>query len=140
MKRLLFLLVALAGCDGREEVPTEEVVPTDEVIDGVSLSDDVVPIISTECGFCHTRQDPPNPAATLNGVYYETAQDLLDKVGGPIVAGSATDSRLIDILRQDLAVGSGPTLMPPPPSGRPPVGEADIAIVAEWIDQGAEDD
>lgn len=105
----------------------------------VSLSTQVVPIVQAQCGHCHTRNNSPAPKAVENQAYFETKADLLQRIGTAIVAGDAAQSPLIKIMRQELAVGDGPTLMPPPASNRPKMPDSEVAIVAAWIDQGAKD-
>ena len=95
-----------------------------------------MPLILESCGGCHKRMGTPFPTAVANEVYYEDEEDLLGLVGSFIIAGDAANSGLVAILTQDLAVGQGPTLMPPPDlSG--PMDENQVAIVKAWIDQGA---
>jgi len=104
-----------------------------------SLSRDVVPIMSSNCGFCHKRGSTPYPAAVANDVYWQTAADVTDRIGTLIIAGSSVTSPLISVLKQEASVGVGPTLMPPPSSSRPPMSADNIAVVATWIDEGAND-
>jgi hypothetical protein len=97
-----------------------------------------MPIIDQTCGGCHTRTDAPFPPAVANGVYYDDADDLMALVGTFIIAGDAAGSGFVAILTQDLPVGQGPTLMPPPDMADAMVDEA-IEIVRAWIDEGAQD-
>lgn len=103
----------------------------------VSLGKTVLPIIQKECGSCHKRGG--NAKAIVNGVYYETKEDLTGKIGKAIIAGDSAKSPLILVMKQEKAVGAGPTLMPPPASGLSKPSDADIATVSSWIDQGAKD-
>ena len=105
---------------------------------GTSLRQEVMPIIDQTCGGCHTRTDAPFPPAVANDVYYDDADDLMALVGTFIIAGDAAGSGFVAILTQDLPVGQGPTLMPPPDMADAMVDEA-IEIVRAWIDEGAQD-
>lgn len=152
MNRYLALGAALMviGCTGdgtTDKTDTTDTVTdatdatdtTDSGTEAVSLADDVVPIISRECGFCHTRTKSPNPYAVANKVYLETSDDLLGLVGSFIMAGDSANSGFIAVLEQTMGVGTGDTLMPPPASKRPAMSKADVAVVAQWIDEGALD-
>ena len=110
----------------------------DPETDVVSLETDVVPMIQANCGGCHTRTDAPYPEAVVNDVYWETKDDVLGVVGTFIVPGDSATSGFIAILRQDTAVGAGPTLMPPPMLA-PAMPAAEVDVVARWVDQGAMD-
>ena len=130
---LLFCLCgALAGfgCgdDPEEEQQTEE----------LSLSADVMPVFAQNCAGCHARENSPFPDAVANGVYFENKDDILANVGTFIVAGDSANSGLVGVLRQDFGVGASMTLMPPPDVGSA-VPSADVARVAGWIDDGAND-
>lgn len=121
------------GESGADESADEESGAGEEV----SLATDALPIVLARCGGCHTRGESPAPAAVVNMVYLEEKDDVLGLVGSFIVAGDSASSGFLSIMRQDLAVGAGPTLMPPPPSAAMPVEEVDM--IALWIDQGAQD-
>jgi mono/diheme cytochrome c family protein len=109
-----------------------------EAVAAFSLASDVLPIFQQNCSGCHTRTDPPYTQAVANMAYLEETGDILALIGLAIVPGDSAGSALIGILNQDFGVGKGyASLMPPAPA--PPVGDADIAIVAQWIDEGAED-
>jgi mono/diheme cytochrome c family protein len=115
------------ACDSGDEEDTE-----------VSLSGDVLPVVVNNCGGCHTRTDAPFEDAVVNEVYLETTDDIQGLVGTFIIAGDSSQSGFMSILTQDLAVGAGPTLMPPPDLGNP-MAPADVDTIAEWIDLGAKD-
>jgi hypothetical protein len=133
------LALALHGCgDDSTATPRDAMAETDGGTASVSLENDVMPIVSMRCGGCHTRTDSPFPDAVQNMVYFEREEDLLGLVGSFIVAGDAGSSGLIQILRQEIAVGEGPTLMPPP-SVAPAMPSEEVDVVDAWINQGAED-
>jgi len=120
------------------EGPDEGDSSAEELSQGTSLVEHVMPIIDSACGGCHTRTDAPFPPAVANGVFYDDAADLLALVGTFIVAGDSANSGFVAILTQSMAVGQGPTLMPPPDMADAMSGD-DVAVVAAWIDEGAED-
>ena len=108
----------------------------DEGPTSTSLSADVFPIIAQSCGGCHTRSNAPFSTAVENGVYYDEPADIYGLVGSFIVAGYPDESGFVAILTQELAVGSGPTLMPPPGMSEP-MSVQDINTVKSWITEGA---
>lgn len=113
--------------------------PSSDAATNTSLTNEVVPIVVAQCGFCHTRTDPPVENAVANGAYFETKEDLLGRIGTAIIAGDAANSGLIKIMKQEIGVGDNSTTMPPPASNRPAMSAADVAVVAKWIDEGALD-
>jgi len=80
-------------------------------------------VLAANCGQCHGPALTPTQAQ--DGINYI---DDLDKLvaAGLIVPLSSATSRVIVVMRD----GS----MPPPASGLPPVTEADIEVVASYID------
>jgi mono/diheme cytochrome c family protein len=136
---LVALTFALSACgDDGSMMMTDTGMTGDTGMALVSLEMDGLPIIQARCGGCHTRGMAPFPPAVANDVYFETKEDVLGLVGTFIVAGDSSSSGFISILRQDMAVGMGPTLMPPPMAAEAmPADEVDM--IALWIDQGAMD-
>ncbi len=141
--RGLFGLACLAACasEGAEDEGGEEsgVVDSGSPVEQVSLREDVLPVVQEHCGFCHTRTGSPSAGAVENEVYWERRNDMLGTVGELIVAGSASDSDFMAILRGNLPVGDGPTVMPPPSARRPDIPRREVRTVGDWIDQGALD-
>lgn len=117
--------VALVACGGDSEEAE------------VSLSSQALPLVVSSCGGCHARENSPTPAAVANMVYLEEKGDVLGLVGSFIVAGDSANSGFVKILTQEMPVGAGPTVMPPPPS--PAMSADDVATISRWIDQGAKD-
>ncbi|GAB4413334.1 MAG: chitobiase/beta-hexosaminidase C-terminal domain-containing protein [Bacteroidia bacterium] len=106
--------------------PAVAPVPTDEtpVFEAV-----IVPVLEQKCYSCH------NERKQKGGLLMTSEEGLLaGGEGGPLwQAGQSEASRLIQRLR-----------LPPeheehmPPVGKPQVPEADIALLAAWIDAGAD--
>jgi len=93
----------------------------------VSFASDVAPILLAQCGNCHGEQDPE---ANLRMTSLET----LIKGGGTgpaVVPGKGADSLLVKKLK---GMGVDGQRMP---LGKPPLPDAQIAMIAKWIDQGA---
>ncbi len=103
----------------------------------VSLANQALPIVQASCGGCHTRNNSPTPPAVANMVYLENKDDVLGLVGSFIVAGDSANSGFVKILTQEMPVGAGPTVMPPPPGAK--MSDANLAVISSWIDQGAQD-
>lgn len=142
MMMLLTLMCIACGTEGDDSsTPTPEQSDTGHAADkgptSTSLSADVFPLIAQSCGGCHTRTNAPFPPAVENSVYYDEPADIYALVGSFIIAGHPNDSGFVAILTQDLAVGSGPTLMPPPGMAEP-MSAQDINIVKSWITEGAQ--
>lgn len=138
-RRLLVIGVSvMTACESPEDVKGLDTADDSGVTFPASLEDHVMPIIDLACGGCHTRTDSPFSAAVVNGVYYDKKEDILNLVGTYILPGDSANSGFFSILSQDLAVGQGPTLMPPPHLAEP-LNEADLSIIGAWIDQGALD-
>lgn len=136
--RWVGILLMGIGCNTNSDtgfVDTD--IQTDSGI-ATSLRTDVMPIIEQSCGGCHTREDAPFPDAVINGAYYDEPQDILNLVGSFITPGDANNSGFVAILTQDLAVGQGPTLMPPPKMASA-MPEDDVAVIRSWINEGALD-
>lgn len=130
---VLALGALASGCDSGDDGGAAAAIPTEK-----SLSADVVPVVRGFCGACHKRTDSPSPDAVANGLYFETAADLLGLIGtGDIVPSDGAGSPLIQIMDRTLGAGTKGELMPPAPVG--PMPKADVAVVKAWIDQGAQD-
>ena len=128
---MLVLSIFVTGCGDENSTSDNDDAPA-----GVSLSGDVLPLILESCGGCHKRMGAPFPNAVANEVYYEDEEDILGLVGSFIIAGDSANSGFVAILAQDLAVGQGPTLMPPPDRAEP-MDESQVTLIKAWIDQGA---
>ena len=139
---VLALMCIACGTEGDDlSTPTTDQSDLGNAVDerptNTSLSTDVFPLIAQSCGGCHTRTNAPFPPAVANGAYYDEPADIYGLVGSFIVAGYPDDSGFVAMLTQELAVGSGPTLMPPPGIADP-MSEQDINIVKSWITEGAQ--
>ena len=95
----------------------------DVVTEDVSYAADIQPIWNAACVNCHNGNEPPDLSA---GISY---QDLLNN--GWVVPDDAESS----ILYQSLLGTNGVSLMPP----GAPLTTAQINLVRDWINQGAED-
>lgn len=133
----LVILIAglMSGCGTEDEI--DPGTTADMSVSGRSLQDDVFPLIAQSCGGCHSRTNAPFPPAVTNGVYYDDTDDVAALVGTFIIPQDADNSGFIAILTQDLAVGQGPTLMPPPGMGQS-MSEEDINTIKSWINEGAQ--
>ncbi len=91
---------------------------------GLSFTKDVSPILVNRCGNCHVRR-------TSGGLSMATFEGIQKGAKGiPLVTtGNAAASRMIEVIEgQEM-----------PPNG-PKVPDAEIAILRQWIDQGAKYD
>jgi len=120
------LLVALATNVWAEEKPADKNAPPAVV----SYFKDIRPIFQDQCQGCHQP-------AKRGGDYGMTTYAELLKAGESempgIVPGKPDDSSLF----QNIVPTDGKAEMP---KGKPPLAEAQIALVRRWIEQGAKDD
>ena len=92
----------------------------------VDFERDVQPILQEKCLSCHT------PDAAQSGLVMESVEAMLEggeKAGPSILAGDSAGSPLVRHLRGELE--------PQMPVGGDPLPEAQIALIAAWIDQMA---
>lgn len=90
----------------------------------------VVPILSKSCYSCHGGMNH------RGGFNMATKAGMLKggKDGVAVVPGDPAKSLLVMLMRHE-GPADDPMPMPPPP--RPKVGDADIAVVAQWVKAGA---
>ncbi len=126
-------ILLLAGCADMGSTP-----PYRESEDPGGVTDvtwkDVDPIFSANCRAprCH------GPARPSNGYSTTSRADVLSgfSVNGPVVVvGSSDDSFLIRTLFKTLR--GRVTLVRKMPIDGPPLTPREIAVIADWIDQGA---
>src|SRR5579883_852508 len=86
---------------------------------GIDFSRDIQPIFQQRCAMCH------GPKAHLSGLRL----DDRESAKRVIQPGKASESRLIQMVK-------GTTGKVMPPVG-PKLTDAQIALIAKWIDQGA---
>jgi hypothetical protein len=104
---------------------------------GVSLKNNVQPIFSESCIFCHQGSNPPGglslePAVVYNELVNATSTEsslVLVKPGAP------DNSYLINKLNgtQVTVGGSGDQM----PFGRQPLPQTQIDLISQWISEGA---
>jgi mono/diheme cytochrome c family protein len=104
----------------------------------VSLSEDLMPLFERSCAVCHKR-DGGKDKAIQNGVFYETKDDILSKVGTFIVAGKPEESGLLKVLNQTQKFGRRKTPMPPPKASSPKWSAAELKQFSDWVTAGAKD-
>ena len=140
MRFVMIAALALTMSACTDDDPTDSTDSTDSTddtdpVETVSLTDDVMPIMTEHCAGCHKRVDG-NDNATRNGRFFEEKGDILGLVGTFIVAGDSASSGLVGVVAGETPVGMGPTTMPPFGDGVP---QAQVDTVALWIDEGAKD-
>jgi hypothetical protein len=104
-----------------------------DLVEERSLSTDVMPLITKSCGGCHARTNTPFPLAVANRVYYENTEDLLALQRSFILSIEALKSGFVCYF----AARTGPMMHLPEMDGA--MAEEDIAVVMDWIDEGAKD-
>jgi hypothetical protein len=121
-------LVARGG--GAAPPPAQPVMPAAQPAPlkpgDVAFSTEIAPLLLDQCGNCHGEQ-------TAEANFRMTSLETLVKGGrgGPaIVPGKGAESLLVKKLR---GVGIDGQRMP---LNRPPLSDAQIAVIEKWIDQG----
>lgn len=117
---VLILLLSLSSCYYDEEVVIPEVEPDPDVV--VSFANEIQPIFTRECAFCHPVAAPPD---LTEGNSYE------DIINVDIVPFDLDAS----VLYQTLITTDPNELMPPGGA----LSNEDINLVKSWIEQGALD-
>ena len=123
---MAFLLMGFAlwvcGC-GTSDDGTDGVV-NGETGSGVSFQSEVLPILTQRCALsgCHVAGGP-------RGIDLRTYESVLQggQRGAIVVAGNAAGSELVN----QIATGN----MPP---GGPPLDDAQVQLITDWINDGAE--
>jgi hypothetical protein len=91
--------------------------------DKIYFVNDVLPIINSNCAIsgCHGN------GSSQDGVNFETYAGIMEE----IEAFNATDSEIYEVITEE----DPDKIMPPPPSS--PLTSEQIAILRDWINQGA---
>ncbi len=123
---LLVLVVALAECCLSPAHASEP-----QRIERLSFNRDIRPILSDKCFACHG----PDAAAREAGLRLDTSDDGAGFQGGysVIEPGDAEASELVERITSD-----DPDIVMPPPEVKHPLSNDEKAMLARWIEQGAE--
>jgi WD40 repeat protein len=123
---LPFTTTATSAMDGKPGVKAKQAAPAARV----SYDKQVRPILQAHCQGCHQP-------AKAGGAYVMTAFDRMLKGGESgepaIVAGKPDESHLLELITPH----GGKAEMP---QNKPPLADSEIALVSQWIAQGASDD
>jgi len=110
----------------------------------VDFGRDIKPILADSCFQCH-RVDPANPRRRASGglrLDDKAAALKGGRSGKAIVAGDAANSLLYQVLKGSAKNARGGEVPPMPEAPRgqdfKPLSEEKIALIKNWIDQGAE--
>jgi hypothetical protein len=102
----------------------------------ISFSSQVRPILSNSCFACH-GPDAQNQSSPFRLDTEEHARANLAKAGDPPRFGIVPGKPEQSLLLQRITTHDPNALMPPPTAKKPPVNEEQIAVITEWIRQGA---
>ncbi len=120
-----------------------------EPTEDVSFSADVQPILTQRCAFSNCHASPE----AIQGANFEAGNAYSNLVGAPSVEstflapdnilnrvepGSPDRSYMFLKITGCTAEGCFLDRMPPPP-GQSPLGDAEIAVIRQWIEDGAPD-
>ncbi|MEJ0055697.1 MAG: DUF1549 domain-containing protein [Bacteroidota bacterium] len=129
LKKMLLPVVVLVTlscvnqCGRQEHTP-----PLPELVD---FNFDVRPILVQKCYLCH-GPDPGSRKAGLRLDTFEGATAALKNGGNAIIPGHPGDSKLIERVKS-----KDPEKVMPPVDSKLELTEREIAILSEWIRQGA---
>ena len=118
---LVLGLGLLAGCSG--EGPNKP----------VSFQKDVSPILKAACAECHTA--PDGEGYQKSGLAVSTYEELMKgtKLGPVIIPGQSLNSSLNRLVEG--RPGVNPSIQMP--HGKVKLPEAQLALLRQWVDQGA---
>ena len=126
---MMFLLMGftfwVCGC-GTSDDTTDEMggIVDGSAGSGVSFQNDVLPILTQRCALsgCHVAGGP-------RGIDLRSYESVLEggQRGAIVVAGDAAGSEIVN----QIATGN----MPP---GGPPLEDAQVQLITDWINDGAE--
>ena len=94
------------------------------------------PILSNSCFACH-GPDAQNQSSPFRLDTEEHSRANLAKAGDPPRFGIVPGKPEQSLLLQRITTHDPNALMPPPTAKKPPVNEEQIAVITEWIRQGA---
>ena len=94
---------------------------------GPSFTRDVRPLFAEKCYACHG----PDAGTRKMGLRLDRIPDAI--VSGVIVPGDAASSYLVRKIRSD-----NPRTVMPPPSSKKVLSAAEVQLVVDWIDSGAD--
>jgi len=113
---------------GNEESNVVERCVTVPAATCVSLSETILPMLERECVHCHGG---PAPVAGLTLASHEDI--MAGSSSGPVVSACNADDSLITQKVADPPLWG----LRMPADGPPHLGDAEIAVIDDWIDQGA---
>ena len=114
-------LVVLAGCSAE---------PPNKV---ASFQKDVLPILQANCAECHTP--PAGQGYQKTGLAVDTYDNLMKgtKMGPVVIAGQSLNSSLNRLIEG--RPGVDPSIQMP--HGKVKMPDAQLAVIRNWVDQGA---
>lgn len=124
-----FLILSSCGWNVPEEIESAY----QNLPEKIDFNYHVKPILSDKCFACH-GPDLANQKAGLRLDIAENAFEALESSGRhPIVSGSPGKSELVNRILSD-----DPEIQMPPPEFKVELTKEEMAILAKWIEQGAE--
>ena len=111
---LMFLLIPVAVASA-----------IDEPIDKISFNRDIRPILSDKCFHCHGPDEGTREA--------ELRFDQKEEAFRVIEPGDPESSELISRIMED-----DPDIQMPPPDANKPLDKAEMQLIEEWVQQGAD--
>ena len=108
--------------------------PAQDVPAKLDFNRDIRPILSNNCFRCHGPDEEEREGGGDHGLRLDTPEGLREDLGGhfAVVPGKPTESHLLSRITSD----DPSEVMPPPDAGRK-MNEAEVALLRQWIEQGA---
>lgn len=96
---------------------------------------DIRPILSNNCFRCHGPDEEEREGGGSHGLRLDTPEGLREDLGGhfAVVAGKPDESHIIRRVLSD-----DPSEVMPPPDGGKKLTAAEVQLLKQWIEQGAE--
>ncbi|MCA6073750.1 DUF1553 domain-containing protein [Fulvivirga sedimenti] len=127
---IVICIYVLTGC--KPDLPEEVDLAYENLPERIDYNFDVKPILSDRCYQCH-GPDENSRKADLRLDIEEEAFRKLKSGNYALVKGSLSKSEVFHRL-----ISSDPEYMMPPPDSELSMTPEEIAIIAKWLDQGAE--
>jgi hypothetical protein len=130
--RIIFLVIAILGFACETKLPEEFQQANMNLPETVDYNFHIKPILANKCYNCH-GPDANTRKANLRLDVEEQAFAILSSGNSAFTKGSLRNSEVIHRL-----LSNDPEIQMPPPDSKLQISSEEIALIAKWIEQGAE--
>lgn len=131
--RLLFLFLSLLLVACSPDFPEDVQLAYDALPERVDFNQHIRPILSDRCWSCHGPDEASRQAELRLDTEDGISAALTSGNGRAFKPGSVSSSQAIIRMLSD-----APELVMPPPESKMSVTSKEIALIAKWVEQGAE--